>query len=50
VRGGGKSWLPSSTIFRKIILILENKDYMAMMKEKLTEIKQVCENQLLAKA
>jgi len=33
--------LPSSTIFRKIIVILENKEYMSMMKEKLTEIKRV---------
>lgn len=35
------NWLPSSTIFRKLILILENKEYMAMMKEKLMEIKEV---------
>jgi len=37
-----ENWgLPSSTIFRKIIVILENKEYMSMMKEKLTEIKRV---------
>jgi len=30
--------LPSS----KLIIILEDKDYMAMMKEKLLEIKSVC--------
>ena len=34
--------LPSSTIFRKLILILENREYMAMMKEKLAEIKRAC--------
>jgi len=32
--------LPNSTIFRKIIETLENKEYMAMMKEKLVKIKQ----------
>lgn len=36
--------LPSSTIFRKIISILENKEYMAMMKEKLLEIKRFYKN------
>lgn len=45
----GTSLLPSSTIFRKLISILENREYMAMIKEKLWEIKQICKNQSLAK-
>jgi len=36
--------LPSS----KLIIILENKDYMAMMKEKLAEIKGVYRSMRLA--
>jgi hypothetical protein len=39
-----KSLLPSSTIIRKFIGILENKEYMAMMKEKLLEIKRFDRN------
>jgi len=34
----------------KLIIILENKDYMAMMKEKLLEIKKVCRSLKLAHA
>jgi len=41
---GQKSELPSS----KLIIILENRDYMAMMKEKLAEIKGVYRNLRLA--
>ena len=41
-----KSGLPSS----KLIIILENKDYMTMMKEKLIEIKQVCRSLKLTSA
>ncbi len=33
--------LPSSTIIRKFLLILEDREYMTMMKEKLAEIKSV---------
>jgi len=40
--------LRSSTIFRKLIETLENREYMAMMKEKLAEIKGVCRNSKLS--
>jgi len=33
--------LPSSKTFRKLTLILENQEYMAMMKEKVKELKRV---------
>ena len=33
--------LPSSKIIRKMSLILENKEYMASLKEKLLEIKAI---------
>jgi len=32
----------------KLIIILENKEYIAIMKEKLLEIKRVCKNLELA--
>jgi len=38
------SWLPSS----KINILLENKEYMTMMKEKLLEIKRIYRNLELA--
>jgi len=48
LRGGEKLQLPSPRIFRKLILIIENREYMSMMKEKLAEIKDVYRNLKLA--